>query len=110
MWKLFCFVRIPSGDHEKSETSTNSQNDPLLCPHPTLKDLVKFVVCDFGWTVFFLGGGVTPCYTFARFDSFVDPWKFFWGAHVVMLNRKSSRAEEAEKKVLEEAPGSKAPE
>jgi len=29
------------------------------------------------------------------------------GAHVVMLNRKSSRAEEAEKKVLEEAPGSK---
>lgn len=29
------------------------------------------------------------------------------GAHVVMLNRKSSRAEEAEKKILEEAPGSK---
>ena len=29
---------------------------------------------------------------------------------MVMLNRKSSRAEEAEKKVLEEAPGSKAPE
>ncbi len=48
--------------------------------HPTLMDLVKF-----------LDG------------------RFFWGAHVVMLNRKSSRAEEAEKKVLEEAPGSKAP-
>ena len=29
------------------------------------------------------------------------------GAHVVMLNRKSSRAEEAEKKILEEVPGSK---
>eukprot|EP00913_Durusdinium_trenchii_P027381 g25688.t1 len=29
------------------------------------------------------------------------------GAHVVLLNRKSSRAEEAEKKLLEEAPGSK---
>jgi len=29
------------------------------------------------------------------------------GAHVVMLNRKSGRAEEAEKKLLEEAPGSK---
>lgn len=28
---------------------------------------------------------------------------------MVMLNRKSGRAEEAEKKVLEEAPGSKAP-
>ena len=33
-----------------------------------------------------------------------EPW---WGAHVVMLNRKSGRAEEAEKKLLEEAPGSK---
>ena len=37
----------------------------------------------------------------------VSPGEPWWGAHVVMLNRKSGRAEEAEKKLLEEAPGSK---